>query len=260
MVIVATSDQHLGYEDSDKTAFNSFLDQVRTDPSITQFVMLGDVIDMWRRDASGVFLENRETFNKILSLPPEIQVHYVCGNHDFHLRELKDHGYPFNFTDSLKLSEDGRNYRFVHGYQFDDQQIEVLMEALCRTMSDTAGTFESNLWTTLPRDWINRNPLPRNWTTLDLRNFESLKIRPEERLAETLNAIERKACASVKPGEVLVFGHTHAPFINKAGTVVNTGSWVKGAAVYNTYVRLEAGGPRLFVFGGKEITDRKQCP
>jgi len=39
LVIVATSDQHLGYENSDKTAFNSFLDQLQADASVTHFVL-----------------------------------------------------------------------------------------------------------------------------------------------------------------------------------------------------------------------------
>jgi predicted phosphodiesterase len=76
------------------------------------------------------------------------------------------------------------------------------------------------------------------------------------RLNETLGGVERKAIASVQPGEVLVFGHTHRPFINDVGSVANTGSWVTTAPIHNTYVRLEGGKPRLLVFEGQEITER----
>ncbi|HUK37642.1 MAG TPA: metallophosphoesterase family protein [Methanomicrobiales archaeon] len=260
MVIVVASDQHLGYENSDKASFNAFLDQLQADASVTHLVLLGDVVDMWRRDASGVFLENRDTFDRIAAIQKRIPVHYVYGNHDFHLRELKGHGYPFEFTDTLTLAESGRNYRFLHGFQFDEKQSPLLMEALCRTMSDAAGIFESGIWATLPRIGPNLISQLVDWTDKDRADAEALKQGPDVRLGDSLDAFERKACASAKPGEILVFGHTHAPFINKAGTVVNTGSWLKGEAITNTYVRLEAGGPRLFVFGGKEITDRKQCP
>ncbi len=30
----------------------------------------------------------------------------------------------------------------------------------------------------------------------------------------------------MKPGDNLVYGHTHQPFINEEKTVANTGSWV----------------------------------
>ena len=60
IVIIATSDQHLGYKNSDKIAFNLFLDYLQDADNVTHFVLLGDVVDMWRRDASGVFLENRD--------------------------------------------------------------------------------------------------------------------------------------------------------------------------------------------------------
>jgi hypothetical protein len=45
--------------------------------------------------------------------------------------------------------------------------------------------------------------------------------------------------------------------MNKAENVVNSGSWVTDAPVHNTYVRIEAGRPRLFVYGGGEITQRE---
>jgi UDP-2,3-diacylglucosamine pyrophosphatase LpxH len=279
MVIVAASDQHLGYDKADKPAFHKFLDQIDDDPSVTHLVLLGDVVDMWRRDASGVFLENRDTFDKIASLQKKIHVHYVAGNHDFHVNKLKGNHYPFNFihddckgindsapvNDCLLLSEDGRNYRFVHGHQFDHQQFEPWMEALCRTMSDTVGDFESGIWAMLTRDWTDLHYfLSKFFEKRSIRkNIEGLQEKPEKRLANTLDAIEREACSHVKKGEILVFGHTHHPFINKNESVVNTGSWVKDALEvdysYNTYVRLEATGPKLFVLDKGEITERIPC-
>jgi len=263
MVILAASDQHLGYENADRDAFNSFLDQLRTapDPTITHLVLLGDVVDMWRRDASGVFLENMETFNKIAALPKNIQVHYVYGNHDFHVRKLKSHSYPFKFTNEFVIGEEGRNYRFVHGYQFDIEQQEPFMEALCRAMSDDVGEFESGVWAMLTRDWTYLKFLFGVIKKRGIRKtLARLQMKPEDRLVATIHEVEARANAKVNSDEILVFGHTHAPFINEAGTLVNTGSWVKDSCVHNTYARLEPAGPRLFVFGQNEITERKQCP
>ena len=83
-----------------------------------------------------------------------------------------------------------------------------------------------------------------------------LLLDPQERLKETLKGVERKARSMVRQGEVLVFGHTHRPFVNKAENIVNIGSWLKTAPIHNTFMRLEGGKPKLFVFEGAEITER----
>jgi predicted phosphodiesterase len=219
---------------------------------------MGDVVDMWRRDASGVFLENMDTFEKIASLAETVEVHYVAGNHDYHVLRLEDHHYPFDFVESLSFSEDGRRYRFVHGHQFDAMQQPPMMEALCRTMSDETGSFESGAWAMLTRDW---GDLRYFFSTIFQKGgikkkMEQLQLPPGIRLSGKLSDVESLACLSRAPDEVLAFGHTHRAFVNKAGTVANAGCWVKDEPVSNTYVRLGPEGPRLFVFGGKEILDR----
>ena len=261
MVIVATSDQHLGYTNANKSAFNSFLDSLQTETGITDLVLIGDVVDMWRRDASGVFLENQDTMEKIFSLMKTMKVHFIAGNHDYHVLALQNHSYPLTFIRNLTLTEGGRTYRFLHGYEFDWEQQPPLMEALCRVMSDGGGTFESGAWATLTRDWTDLGYFLATFVRKGRirRHVENLQRRPEVRLVGQLSEVERRACESVQPGETLVFGHTHHPFINTRGNVVNSGSWVTDAPVHNTYVRLEGGLPRLFVFGGDEILERIVC-
>ena len=46
----------------------------------------------------------------------------------------------------------------------------------------------------------------------------------------------------------------------QSGDVVNTGSWVTDATTRNTYVVLEHGKPRLFVYEGEEIMERQKAP
>jgi len=265
MKVVAVSDQHLGYTNSDKPAFNQFLDHLKEDREVTDLVLLGDVVDMWRRDSSGVFLENGDTIEKVMGLSQRrVNVHYVAGNHDFHVLKLQNFSYPFNFVENLMLRDGDYTYRFLHGYEFDPLQKKPLMEALCRVMSDQAGNFESGLWTELTRDWSN----PRYvlfeiflfWKKGNVRRTaDRLQQRPEDRLKGFLDQINSRACANVKPREILIFGHTHSPFVNKSENVVNSGSWVKDATNYDTYVELTKGKPRLFVFGGHEITQRIEC-
>jgi hypothetical protein len=160
-------------------------------------------------------------------------------------------------------------YRFVHGYQFDPEQQEAWMEGLCRVMSDQVGDFESGLWADLTRGWSNPKyvlfEIFQSWKKRGMRKMaDRLQQRPEVRLGSglgqyLLDQINKRACASVRRGEVLIFGHTHVPFVNKSENVANCGSWVKDAATYDTYVELAGGKPRLFVFGGREITERMEC-
>ena len=126
-------------------------------------------------------------------------------------------------------------------------------------MSDHKGDRDSNIWAALGRYdsyltrvfyWVDRGRRRKH--------AQLLQLPPEERLIETLDGVEKKARSSVQSGEVLVFGHTHRPFINEAENLVNVGSWVTTVPVHNTYCRLEEGKPKLFVFQGKEITDRAQ--
>jgi len=260
MKVIVTSNQHLGYANADKTSFNLFLDSLNQDNETTHLVLLGDVVDMWRRDASGVFLENRDTVEKLLGLGSAIKVYYVAGNHDYHVLDLKNHSYPFDFRENLLLPDGAVTYRFVHGYEYDPEQRPALMELLCRVLSDDAGSLESDFW----KEWSNfvnglfKIPSPSESNDL-ITTINRLQERPEVRLKSTLDEINARACHDAKPGQVLVFGHTHSPFVNKTENVVNSGSWVKDASPHNTYVELARGKPRLFVFGGNEITNRINC-
>jgi UDP-2,3-diacylglucosamine pyrophosphatase LpxH len=258
MKVIVTSDHHLGYANADKAAFNEFLDTLSRESDVTHVVLLGDVVDMWRRDASGVFLEHHDTVAKLLALKSKgVQVFYVAGNHDYHVVNLVNPAYPLTFLKELILSDGPVNYRFVHGYEFDPEQKVPLMAFLCRVMSDTKGAFESNLWVDSHNLKSIFSKIEPSFLEPDIAKItKRLHRPPEDRLKESLDKINATACNNVKPGEVLIFGHTHAPFVNKAENVVNTGSWVKDAAVHNTYVELSGGKPRLFVFGGHEITER----
>lgn len=261
MKVVIASDQHLGYANSDKRSFSAFLGQLSEDKEVTDLVLLGDVVDMWRRDASGVFLENWDIISKIHDLGQKMTVYYIAGNHDYHVLSLINHDYPFKFLQDLVLTDGQHKYRFKHGWEFDPAQKIPFMEALCRVMSDQAGDFESGAWATLTREWTDFQYWLRSF--LDKNNIRQsitdLQLPPEQRLKDTIGAIEGSACSSVRPGEVLIFGHTHRPFVNTTETAVNSGSWVTDAPVHNTYVELSNGKPRLFQFGGREITERIEC-
>jgi len=258
MKVILVSDLHLGYENSDKTAFNRFLDSLKQDTKATDLVLLGDIVDMWRRDSSGVFLENHDIFEKIVLLSKKMNVHYVAGNHDYHVLKLQNHKYPFNFKPILPLRDGQFHYKFLHGYEYEipPQNVQVY-EALCRVMSDEIGDFESDLWSTFARGWSNFRSF---FSTLFLKKrkiqetAKKVRVNAETRLSTTLTQIEQNVCSQVQDHEIIVFGHTHHAFVSTSGNVANTGSWVTDSQVHNTYVELSNGKPRLFIFEGNEIT------
>jgi UDP-2,3-diacylglucosamine pyrophosphatase LpxH len=239
MKIVVVSDVHLGTEVSDEAAFNTFLGSLQDDHEVTDLVLLGDIVDMWRRDASGAFLENMDTMKIIKDLQSKLNVHWVAGNHDYHLLRLKNRApyyhYPFEFKETLELVDGDHIYRFMHGYEFEYGKeldfMKPIMEMLCHVMSDSL-----------------------------MMKAKSIHNEPEVRLKDNLEDIERRAHEETrgKSGQILIFGHTHHPFINEEEDLVNSGSWVKSAVLRNTYVVLEGGRPRLFFHGGEEIKDRQK--
>jgi UDP-2,3-diacylglucosamine pyrophosphatase LpxH len=269
--IVVVSDVHLGSKTCDLDSFNSFLLSLHDDQELTDLVLLGDIVDMWRRDASGVFLESMETIQIIKDLQKKMKVHWVAGNHDYHVLKLKNRAphyhYPFEFSKTLQMTDGDRTYIFMHGYEFEYGRalrlIRPSMDILCRLMSDVDGIGEEKLWNS-----IRRKVLDLHYTVFTQRlerrlrrSPRSLNIGPEERLKDKrLEVVEKRAYETVrgKPGQTLIFGHTHHPFILKGEDLVNTGSWVTDSPVHNTYVVLEKGRPHLLVYGGKEIMDRQE--
>ena len=263
MKVIVTSDQHLGYANSDKVSFNRFLDELANDKDLTHLVLLGDFVDMWRRDASGVFLEAHDTVAKILSLQAKgVKVYYIAGNHDYHVLDLDKAKYPIQISKDLTLTDGAVTYRLVHGHEFDPEQKVPFMAFLCRVMSDSAGALEDHIWT----DFNSLNSIfgkiEPSFIKADIAALsERLKRGPEVRLRDgSLERINSAACKHAKSGEVLVFGHTHMPFVNKAENVVNSGSWVKDANPHNTYVELSNGKARLLIYGeqgqSQEVKER----
>jgi len=260
MKVIVTSDQHLGYINSDKVAFDAFLEYLNQRNDVTHMVLLGDVVDMWRRDASGVFLENHDTIRRILALKTKgVQTYYVAGNHDYHVLRLHMPSYPFEFRKDLTLTDGQTTYRFVHGHEFDPDQKAPLMEFLCRVMSDGGGALEDTLWNDYNKLTGFLSKVEPSFIKKDLEALtDRIQQRPEERLKDSLGKINARACQAARSGEILVFGHTHVPFVNRAENVVNTGSWVKDANPHGTYLELSNGKPHLYVFGNPphEITER----
>jgi UDP-2,3-diacylglucosamine pyrophosphatase LpxH len=266
--IIVTSDQHLGYEHSNVSDFTNFLDFMMSRNDVQSLILLGDLIDMWRRDVSGLFLCFSEITKKLLDLRDsrKIDVYIVAGNHDYHLLNLQGKDYKFEFylelppaptsDDSTKeMIASNKKYIFKHGWEFDLAQHPLIMEAMCHNMSDSAGHARSSIYNILQ---IAKDQFDKSLKEIiDFHNqrngyVQNLLLPPEERLKSYLSDVEKKAHASVNDGETLVFGHTHRPFISSDDKIINTGSWVTEAEFHNTFVEIEDKEAKLFQFIDKQ--------
>ena len=291
MVILAVSDVHLGYSDSNAAKFQDFLRYVTKMNNVSHLVLLGDIVDMWRRDVSGLFLEN-ENYDVLPLLTQieynNVEIDYVGGNHDYHMGRLNDVDYPFKFyqKNGVTIPEDGVNYVFKHGYDFDLKQSEVLSELLCYNFSDDAGNLRSEIWNVITSrhdvsaiyqeldrlikdNHFVANTALQNGKSLRQEYLEYLMAPPNERMErdeKCLSSVrpemgnpfkpeEEKAADSVQEDQVLIFGHTHRPFANDDRRLFNTGSWLKSEPNPYTYVSIEDKKVCLMQFDGDKVTD-----
>ena len=211
-----------------------------------------------------------ETIEILKRLQNKIEVYWLAGNHDYHLLKLKNRAphinYPFEFRETLELVEGGHTYRFMHGYEFEYGNevglIRPIMEMLCHVMSDSGGKPKNDIWASLAHKFSDiQYSIFTGHEEGNLKIMvQSIGDSPEERLKDRVEGIEKAAHlkAGEKPGQMLIFGHTHHPFISRQENLVNTGSWVKNSPHGNTYVVLQEGRPRLYIFGGDEIKERKE--
>ncbi|MFW9767505.1 MAG: metallophosphoesterase [Candidatus Thorarchaeota archaeon] len=169
---IAVSDLHLGYDKADKEAFRVFLRNMK-DIRVDHLLLVGDVLDMWRRDNKGLIEDNMDILVMLRDLKKNEQVgtiHYVIGNHDFSIELMTDEFgilsdlftfYPGTSSNrvwvELPLPEEGnkladKSFKFMHGHQLSAGLADPIIPmydgictALCR-QGDLGGRITSFLW------------------------------------------------------------------------------------------------------------------
>ena len=255
MTIIAVSDVHLGYkkfvwtkfklvDQTNSKDFERFLDDLdkRIDEEdITDFVLLGDIMDFWRSRDIDILLEYKSILSKLKILTRKVKLHYIVGNHDYYLLKLKEmhpQCYPFDVKKYVRLEEGGRKFYFIHGYQLaviakyeplriDDY--EIISEKLC-ALEDPM-YLVSWIYSKYKRGAL----IKRLRKPPGKRKDESTKVK-QLALSEV-----RDIFLGVSDDDVLIFGHTHEPF--KEDIAVNAGSWLKEVDVrdQNTYIEIKNG-------------------
>ncbi len=247
-MIIAVSDIHLGYRYCDRDAFSQFLDWVAVQEDISDFVICGDLLDMWRRDMVSVTIESADIIAKMIALQKSgVNVHYIAGNHDYCVRDLTIFPNKFNFTLKLELSEGNTKYTFIHGWEIDPDQSPVYFDALCH-MNCKYGRLADRAWV-LYMKFIHPISYPVEWLRQQKtkREMELMLKPPEERgsiqLHDTMTPSELSTATMT--GEVLVCGHTHIPCIIQSDNHVNCGSWITNEKIHNTYITIDGNEVKL---------------
>lgn len=228
--IVAVSDVHLGSDHSNEHLFREFLQEVLHDERVDSFVMVGDILDMWRADADVLMKKYEDVLETLTKMSEKKEVFYVVGNHDYHFIEMNTKNeYPFPVSKAVALPLGEETYWFIHGYQFEFpdalELFEEFADILCMGM-DVMGGKAEYFWELYERG-ASVIRMTREWFT---RTFDRSINPPEKRLS-------RKDIDDIREGirrwrtengahPFLVYGHTHQPFVNVKGHEVNTGSWV----------------------------------
>jgi UDP-2,3-diacylglucosamine pyrophosphatase LpxH len=258
--IIAFSDVHLGYNRTDYDNFMEFLHWLQQRDDLADVVIIGDLIDLWRRDVVGLEFALSGYMEELRRLQQRVSVHYLFGNHDFHVKFLENHDYEFTAQPSITLNRFGYNIHFLHGHQCDPLQ-NILgpetSEILCWTMSDNIGEWKSKLWDIFGR--------PKSIPKDEFEANIDLIMSPPEDKART-DALSKKYAGVADfveclkaylritdEKEFLVYGHTHKPFIDLGRRVANTGCWINGTSPSNTYFELVKWPPQVIEFKGKAL-------
>ncbi|MFX1441520.1 MAG: UDP-2,3-diacylglucosamine diphosphatase [Promethearchaeota archaeon] len=180
MTVIVVSDVHLGYEKSKQDEFIHFLEYNLEDylGEIEHLVLLGDILDFWRRNNERLLFENLSILNRFVQYTESLTVHYVVGNHDFTLQRMVGaENLPFEFKDELQMTIGGNKFRFVHGHQFETKSriassvYKGLSRLLCLS-GDSVGERTSQWW-----DMIETN------LKEEISNIDWSELTPEEEIA-----------------------------------------------------------------------------
>jgi len=255
MNIIVVSDIHLGQKESNHKDFANFLDFLHDDNNlgkIDHLVLLGDILEFWRKQNVDAALIHKEIFEKLNEIKEKTKVHYIIGNHDYSILELAETSekYPFEVTKNWRYTEPKRNsddeekkFYFVHGYELEVfakfepmtvRDYENWSYNLCVRTEAVLGSFLSGLWMVFK----------------GMGKVLSIKKPPEKRNLDKVDELAqspevRSIFLGMEPDEFLLFGHTHRPFCEIGKKVANTGSWVGKGDDVNTFVQISSGKVEL---------------
>jgi UDP-2,3-diacylglucosamine pyrophosphatase LpxH len=226
---IIVSDLHLGYGKCNATAFTDFLANQISKGNSKEYSLfiLGDLWDLWRKHD---IIYSRES-DEVLSLINQFKdVYYLPGNHDHITLDASEH-YPdfncYNIKRYFRIKSGEKNFFLVHGHELEvlsklislkPSEYDKISDELCR-MNDTEGNIASYLHDMYHKVFKQGQP-----------QITDFLQTAEQR--EGMDAIDKFAKSKARYpllgmqlNDILIFGHTHRPYIDIKNRVVNTGAW-----------------------------------
>ena len=231
MKIIGVSDIHLGYEKSESEAFRAFLNDLPTlNPDY--FIILGDFVELWRRDMAAALLECSDILAKLKELNKQMEVVLIAGNHDWHFmrmgRNSEMYPPPFRFKESFSIHMTDFFYSFKHGHQYDPVcKYQRPNNSLCYTPEDISRLGFISLATWF---WGRGRKIQ-----ISVPELSRIRIREPgymRKMPALIDVIRSRAKADRLANEFLVHGHSHQSFLDKDGMYADTGCWVDGHTDY----------------------------
>ena len=239
-MIYVVSDTHIGWNEGHNPLFFSFLSELRYKRPDT-LILCGDIFELWRRDISGVFLQNHDYIATLHNLHNRgTEIIFVVGNHDQHIYKLTQFKEMYDFltiTKDYNIKVNDIKFHFLHGHQLDPKcSDEMTNEALCHSDDETGKRMSDA--------WENLNSRPIHLRTYTLCNFPQVPITNVGVLEyvahpgtlstndERRKILINKALMTKPPDEYLIFGHTHIPYVDNEKKMANCGCWCNGSSDY----------------------------
>jgi UDP-2,3-diacylglucosamine pyrophosphatase LpxH len=195
--------------------------------------ILGDFWDLWRKHDIIYSTESDE----ILSLVNQFKdVYYLPGNHD-HITLDTARNHPdfncYNINRYFRIKSGQKNFYLVHGHELEVisklismklSEYDNISDQLCR-MNDTEGNIASYLHETFHKVFTRGQPQITDF----LQTAEQRKgMDAIDKLAKSK---ARYPLLGMQLDDILIFGHTHRPYIDYENNVINTGAWISDMLV-----------------------------
>lgn len=190
------SDIHLGVKDCNAKSLDNFLKENKP----KNLYLIGDIVDLWRLKSKSFWPQcHVDLVRRFLSLARrETKIHWIIGNHDWHLVSYLDNNLYFEFGNIyLERTAVYKNWLVLHGDQFDS------LKKLCMIGDKLYG-----------------------FISLFSRN--SGKLRNKVKIfAQRKMEFEEKAIKAAKSGRYdgIICGHSHVPKIEEK--YVNCGDMIE---------------------------------